>query len=182
MAKKPPTPGVVFDTGPAERRQHNTVVLEQGANMRGRLRVVDQTEIDRLLHKRLISLDQHTAGEHLYRDVQAAGYVPACKWAMDSNIRGEVQSVSDRRAIALLKINLGRAWLISKAGRGTTEYLFGVILGEREVPEKYLPAIRTGLDKYQSFEGWWHGRDVDVPLPKLLGDMPRTVRVRSVLH
>ena len=43
---------IVFDTGPAERRQHNKVVVEQGANMRARLRILDSTEIDRLLHQR----------------------------------------------------------------------------------------------------------------------------------
>lgn len=182
MGKRTHIPGTVIDQGPAERRQHNKVVVEQGANMKARLRIIDQVEIDRLLHERKINLDQHTAGEHLFRDTQAAGYIPACKWAMDSNIRGSVQSISDHRALALMKIGLARAWLIDKAGRRTTEYLFGVILGERKVTEDQLPSVRLGLDKYQSFENWWHGRDTEVPLPRLLGDMPKEVRQKNVLH
>lgn len=173
---------VVFDQGPDERRTHNKVVIEQGANMRARLRIVDQTEIDRLLHQRLISLDQHTAGEHLFRDVTSAGYIPACKWAMDSNIRGAVQSISDQRSTAMLKIGLGRAWLMAKAGRRITEYLFGVVLGERKVPDPQVPVVRLGLDRYRSFEGWWHDRETDLPLPKLLADMPRDVRKTRPFH
>ena len=171
MAKKARQP-ITVDTGPAERRQHNQVVVEQGADMRARLRIVDQLEIDRLLLIRKISLDQHTAGEHLYRDIHAVGYMPACKWALDSSIRGDTQSISDHRSDALVKIGLGRAWLLAKAGRRTTEFLFGVMLGERKVPDTYLPVIRLGLDKYQSFEGWWHGRDTDLPIPALLAEMP----------
>lgn len=168
--------GVVFDQGTPERRTHNKVVIEQGANMRARLRIVDQVEIDRLLHERKISLDQHTAGEHLFRDVTSAGYIPACKWAMDSNIRGAVQSISNQRSMALLKIGLARAWLMAKAGRRTTEYLFGVVLGERKVLDPQVPVICLGLDRYRSFEGWWHDQETDVPLPKLLAEMPKDIR------
>lgn len=163
---------VVIDQGPPERRQHNKIVVEQGADNRARLRILDQTEIDRLLLQRLISLDQHTAGEHLYRDIIASGYFPACKWAMDSNIRGDTQSLSDNRSNAVLKIGLARTWLLARAGRRITEYLFGVILGERRVTPPQVPVLRLGLDKFQSFEGWWHGRDIDKSVPSLLLEMP----------
>lgn len=173
---------VVIDTGPVERRQHNKVVVEQTANHRARLRVVDQTEIDRLLLQRLIDMDQHTAGEHLYRDIQAAGYFPACKWALDSSIRGASQTISQHRADALVKIGLGRAWLLAKAGRRTTEYLFGVVLGERKVPKEQVPVVRMGLDRYQSFEGWWHGKSTREPLPDLLKELPGDVRRTRPFH
>lgn len=173
MAKRD---AVVIDQGPPERRQHNKVVIERTANHKARLRIVDQTELDRLLVKRLISLDQHTAGEHLYRDIQSCGYMPACKWALDSNIRGAPQSVSQHRADALVKIGLARMWLLAKAGRRTTEFLFGVILGERKVPDQQLPFVRSGLDAYQDFEGWWYGRSAQEPLPELLADLPGTIK------
>lgn len=173
---------VVIDQGPIERRQHNKVVIEQTANHRARLRIVDQTELDRLLLQRLIDMDQHTAGEHLYRDVQACGYMPACKWAMDSNIRGASQTISQHRADALVKIGLARAWLLAKAGRRTTEYLFGVVLGERKVPKEQVPVVRLGLDKYQSFEGWWHGKDIREPLPSLLAELPGDVKSTRPFH
>lgn len=167
---------VAIDQGPAERRQHNKVALELDVNHRARLRILDQHEIDRLLLERKIDIDQHTAGEHLYWSVQQAGYLPQCRWALDSNIRGAAQSISQARADTLLKLGLARAWLLAKAGRRTTEFLFGVILGERKVDDPQLPSIRLGLDRYQSFEGWWHGRDTAVPLPALLADMPRDVK------
>lgn len=164
-----------MDCGPIERQQHNRVTVERDINNRPRLRVTDQLEIDRLLLERLIDLDQHTAGEHLLRDITAAGYFPACKWAMDSNIRGDTQSVSQHRADALVKIGLGRAWLDAKAGKSTTKFLFGVILGERKVQDPQIPYVQNGLSTYQGFEGWWHGRDHDLPVPDLLAEMPRVV-------
>lgn len=180
---KKPTERIVFDTGPAERRQHNRIVVERTANHRARLRVLDQTEIDRLLLQRQIDLDHHTAAEHLYRDIQSAGYFPACKWALESNIRGDVQTISSCRADALLKIGLARAWLLKRAGRRITEFLFGVILGERKVTDQQVPMIRMALDRYQSFEGWWHGRSTRTPLPALLADLPADIqRSRPFVH
>lgn len=171
---------ITIDQGPAERRQHNKVALELDANHRARLRILDQHEIDRLLLEHKITIDQHTAGEHLFNAVQQAGYLPSCKWALDSNIRGAAQNISQGRADTLLKLGLARAWLLAKSGRRTTEYLFGVVLGERKVDDPYVPSIRLGLSTYQSFEGWWHGRDTDVPLPALLADLPSDV-LRSSL-
>lgn len=173
---------VVFDTGPAERRQHNRVVVERTASHRARLRVVDQTEVDRLLLLRHIDLDQHSAAEHLSRDIQNAGYFPACKWSLESNIRGDVQTISACRADALLKIGLARAWLLKRAGRKITEFLFGVILGERRVTDQQVPIIRLALNKYQAFESWWHGRSTRVPLPSLLADLPGDIQKSRPFH
>lgn len=167
---------VVIDQGPKERRQHHRVALELDGNNRARLRVLDQLELDRLLLERKIDLDQHTAGEHLYRDITMAGYFPACKWSMDSNIRGSVQSISHSRATALLKIGLGRSWLLAKTGRRHTEYLFGVVLGERKVPDHYVPTVQRALNCYQNFEGWWHGQDQQSSLPDLLLELPGDVK------
>lgn len=174
MKKK--TNRVAYDQGPKERRQHNKVAVELDANNRPRLRVLDQMELDRLLLERKIDLDQHTAGEHLFRDITAAGYFPACKWALDSNVRGSAQTISQSRANALLKLGLGRAWLIAKAGRRATEYLFGVTLGERRVDEGHISGLRFCLDKYREFEAWWHDKDAQSPLPDLLAELPTKVQ------
>lgn len=178
MAK---TVAIAVDQGPPERRQHNKVVVERGANMKARLRIVDQTEIDRLLLERKINLDQHTSGEHLLRDILACGYVVTANWIMDSNIRGGEAQVSRTKADAILKIGLARAWLLAKAGRRTTEFLFGVVIGERKVEEPMIPSIRLGLNKYQSFESWWYDREIE-PLPVLLADLPGDVKLLRPFH
>jgi len=167
---------VVIDTGPAERRTHYKVVIEQGANMRARLRIVDQTELDRLLHERQISLDQHTAGEHLYRDMIRAGYFLSPRWIDDKGSGGDAQGVSQDRASALLKMGLAKSWLLAVAGRRISEYLLGVVLGERKVTDRHVPVVRLGLDKYQGFDSWWHGRDARTPLPDLLADLPGRIK------
>lgn len=167
---------IVFDQGPPERAQHYKIAVERGANFRARLRILDQTELDRLLLERQISLEQHSAGEHLFRDVNSCGYMPACKWALDSNIRGETQTISQHRANAMVKIGLATAWLHAKAGRRTTRLLFAVVLGERKVADNQVASIRLGLDKYQGFESWWYGRDAESPLPELLADLPGDVK------
>lgn len=185
MASRPRKQVDPIDTGPPERLQHNKVRIERDINNRARLRVVDQIEIDRLLLQGLITMDQHTAGEHLYRLITSAGYFPATKWALEANIRGDVQSMSKHRSDALVKIGLSRVWLYAKAGPATTRYLWRVILGEGKVPDKALDAVRSGLSAFQSFEAWWHGRDVDQSIPALLSDMPRNVqthRPRSFHH
>lgn len=169
---------VVVDQGPPERRQHNTVVVERDARNRARLRIVDQTEMDRLLLQRQISMDQHTAGEHLFRLIINAGYFPSCKWALDSNIRGESQSVSHNRADALVRIGLATVWTRAKAGVAIQKLLWSVVLGERKVQERALPPLRHGLDAYQSFESWWHGRDTSSSVPALLADMPRRIQTQ----
>lgn len=171
---------IVVDQGPPERSNHFKVAVERGANFRARLRILDQIEIDRLLLEKKISLDQHTSGEHLFRDVNACGYFPACKWALDSNIRGASQTISQHRANALVKIGLATAWLNGKAGRRTTRLLFSVILGERKVQDNQLHSFRLGLDKYQGFESWWQGKDAETPLPELLAELPGNIRKMHV--
>lgn len=173
---------VVIDTGPPERRQHFKVVVEQTANHRARLRILDQTELDRLLYQRQITLDQHAASEHLYRDMLASGYLGTCNWIMDSSIRGSAQAVSRKRANALLRTGLARAWLLAKAGRRTTDYLFGVVLGERKVTDEQVPFVRHGLNTYRSFESWWHGKSAEDPLPDLLRDLPGPIKRTLPFH
>lgn len=173
---------VVIDTGPPERRTHNKVVVEQGANMRARLRIVDQTEPDRLLHERKISLDQHTAADHLYRDMIRAGYLLSSRWLDDRGTASGTPGISQDRATALLKMGLAKAWLLAQIGRRQAEWLLGVIIGERKVTDDQLPWIRQGLDKYQGFDSWWHGRDTNVPLPALLSELPRKVQRSRPFH
>ncbi len=173
------------DTGPPERAQHHRTVLERDINNRARVRIVDQLEIDRLLLDRLITMDQHSAGEHLYRVITEAGYFAPCRWVLDDNIRGGESGISHVRSSALLKLGLARVWLNGKAGNATTRFLWAVLLGERRVPTRALPPVRHALDAYQSFESWWHGRDHDQSVPDLLADMPRRIqahRPRSFHH
>lgn len=165
-----------LDQGPVERRSHNIIVAEQGANMRVRLRVVDQTELDRLLHQRLISLDQHTAGDHLYRDMIRAGYFLRPRWLDDKGSGGGSPGVSHERANALVKMSLAKAWLMAGIGRRPSEYLLGVVLGERTVTLGTIPLVRSGLNSYQGFDSWWQGRDTAVPVPELLRDLPPKVK------
>lgn len=176
MAKARKQHAVVVDQGPIERRNHNQVVVERDARNRPRLRVVDQTELDRLLWQRLITLDQHTAGDHLYGLLSNAGYFAACKWALESNIRGSVQTISDSRDTAMIKVALSTVWVRARAGLRTQQLLFAVALGERKAPDKVLPPLRFALDVYQRFESWWFGRDLDVSIPTLLSDMPGRIQ------
>lgn len=173
------------DLGPPERAQHNQLQLERDINNRARLRVVDQIEIDRLLLRRLITMDQHSAGEHLYKVITAAGYFAPCRWIMDTNISGGQSGISHVRSSALVKIGLARVWLHGRVGEVTTRFLWSVLLGERSVPDRALPPVRHALNAYQSFEGWWHGRDHDQSVPRLLADMPGRIqahRPRSFHH
>lgn len=180
LAKKPRKHVEYYDTGPIERAQHNKVAIERDVNNRPRLRVLDQLEIDRLLLQRKITMDQHTAGEHLYRLITSVGYFPAAKWALDSSIRGDTQSISHHRAMALAKIGLARAWLHAKAGHRTTAYLFSVLLEEAgTVPDKLLPSFCLGLASFQAFEGWWHNQDHTASIPDLLAEMPRNIQAHK---
>lgn len=176
MTKKIRKPVEPYDTGPPERQQHHKVAIERDINNRPRLRVLDQLGIDRLLLARQITMDQHTAGEHLYRLITAAGYFPACRWVLDSGIRGDAQDISMQRSGALVRIGLARAWLHAKVGRQVTALLWGGILGERKILHSDVDFFRAGLSSFQAFEAWWHGRDHDQSIPALLAEMPRNVQ------
>jgi hypothetical protein len=167
---------VPIDTGPPERSQHNTVVIERDVNNRPRLRVVDQVEIDRLLLQRKITVDQHIAGEHLFRDLNDAGYLGTYSWSLESCVRGDPCSISSRRANALLRVGFAKMWLNAKAGPLTTRLLIAVLIGERRVIDRHLPSIRVALDKYQSFESWWHNEPQGLTIPELLLDLPAHIQ------
>lgn len=168
-----------LDLGPPERSTHHRVVVERDVHNRPRLRIIDQLDIDRLLLDRKISLDQHSAAEHLFGLLQYSGFLPACKWVLDSNIRGEVQAISERRSDALLKLGLAKSWLIAKAGRAAMELTIQSLLGERRVQDRYLPLVRKALNEYQDFEAWWIGQDVTQPLPTLLANLPRKKKPKA---
>lgn len=165
--KKSVSSRIAYDQGPPERRQHNKVVVELDARNTPRLRVVDQTEFDRLLHERKISLDQHSAGEHMMADLVKSGYVMSCNWVLDSSIRGDRQAISSSKSDALLKSGLGQRWLLQRLGRGGTALVVGAAIGTHVVRETNVPIVRRGLETWMAFEGWFYGRK-GTTLPELL--------------
>jgi hypothetical protein len=165
MAKRQ---AVIADQGPPERRQHNVVAVEQDANYRTRLRILDQLEIDRLLHKRLISLDEHVTAEHFHRDLVRAGYIKSSNWSLDNNIRGDVQAVSSQRSDAMVKIGMAIRWLHNSIGRNATNWLIGVCINAIKVHDKDLPNLRKALKAYRDYESAWHNYEGPRDLPSLL--------------
>jgi hypothetical protein len=165
MAKHQP---VIRDLGPPERRAHNIVRVEQDVHHRTRLRVMDQFEIDRLLYKRLISLDEHTSAENLFRDLTNAGYIRGSQWSLDANIKGDPQGISRRRSDALVRVGMAHRWLHTKIGRDATRWLVNVCLGAVRVGTRQLPKLRQALRSYRDFESAWHNYDGPRDLPSLL--------------
>lgn len=167
MAKRRET--VVVDTGPAEMRNHNTVVAELDVHNRMRIRVVDQYDFDRLLHKRLITMDEHTSAEHLFRDLTNAGYIRGSQWNFDAGSGGDPQGISRSRSDALVRVGMARRWLHRAVGRKITDWLVGVCLGSVRVPEAHIPILKQALRAYREFETAWHNYDGPDDLPSLLG-------------
>lgn len=166
---------VVADQGPPERRQHNTVVAELDVNNRVRLRVMDQLEIDRLLHKRLITVEEHLTAEHFHRDLVNAGFIRSSNWALDGNVRGDSQSISTKRSDAMVKVGMARRWLHKEIGRIDTDWLVCVCTDAIRVGDKELPRLKASLKSYRDFEGTWHTYEGPSDLPSMLAEIRPSV-------
>jgi hypothetical protein len=167
---------VVADQGPPERRQHNTVAAELDVNNRVRLRVLDQLEIDRLLHKRLITLDEHISAEHFHKDLVGAGFIRSSNWALDGNVRGDTQSISTQRSDAMVKVGMATRWLHREIGRRDTDWLICICTDAIRVGDGELPRLKGSLKSYRDFEGAWHTYEGPMDLPSLLVEVKPITR------
>lgn len=133
------------DYGTDERSHHGEVKPElTGRGYAIRMRAVDNCELDRLLYASEITPDEWSAGDSLAKTLHAAKMMGM---AISKPERlGGGGHVSQRQALALLKVTDATRWLDLSCGEEIRKLVIGVCLSEVRVETKDgVSRLRLGL-------------------------------------
>ena len=135
------------DYGNVNLTHHRVVRLEQvHANSgRLRLRVLDGSQLDKLLHQDKISVEQHFSGEKFGGDVQSVEGSSSCL-ANLTRLQVGGDQASDRFIGALGKVVDAMRALEKSTKRGTPDLVIGAVLNTIEIDDDLLPHFKQGLD------------------------------------
>jgi len=120
-----------IDTGTPEGMQHKTMVAVPAPGRPGKihLRVVDQIELDRLLHRGVITQEEWSTGEQIYRLLYKAGMLGASKSTLNVSGRsGDPQSISEKRSDALCIVSDIINHLDKTCGRDARTFFINMIV------------------------------------------------------
>lgn len=142
-----------IDTGNPEGTKHKTMVAVPAPGRPGKihLKVVDQTELDRLLYRKQITPDQWSTGDQVYNLLYRAGMLGASKSTLNvSGISGDPQHISDKKSDALVMLGVLIDHLDRACGRPTRELFLNMLILDRPVSGKqveYIVLALTEVDK-----------------------------------
>lgn len=162
------------DHGTNERRSHNLTRLEAvdvGTNST-RLRVLDGTELDRLLYTGLISSDQHWAGSKLEQAVVQAGGIKGCLANVERTSGGG--GGEDRKVGAIWRVARAVRSVEQREGKKASRLLLDLAMNlVSGIPQGQLPRLRLCLDAlaYHYGLGRWESFSLLRPrLPAIASD------------
>lgn len=135
------------DYGNVNLTHHRVVRLEQISPNSGRLRlrVLDGSQLDKLLHQDKITIEQHFAGEKFGGDVQSVEGSSSCL-ANLTRLQVGGEQASNRFIGALGKVVDAMRVLEENTKRGTPDLIIGVALNIITIDDDLLPHFRKGLD------------------------------------
>jgi len=135
------------DYGNVNLTHHRAVRLEQINPYSGRLRlrVLDGSQLDRLLNQDKISIEQHFSGEKFGGDVQSVEGSSSCL-ANLTRLQVGGDQASERFIGALGKVVDAMRALEKSTKRGTPDLIIGVMLNTIEIDDDLLPHFKKGLD------------------------------------
>lgn len=135
--------------GQTKLASHFTVKPELTGNGHAvRLRVMDETEPERLLLAGSITSDQFSAATMLYKDLIAAKMIGPSAMNLSPSISGgDPDPVTQRQALSIKRVNDAIKHLDSDIGRNARAFLLKVVLSETMAQgSKQLALVRLGLD------------------------------------
>ena len=135
------------DYGNVNLAHHHAVRLERISPNSGRLRlrVLDGSQLDKLLHQNKISIEQHFSGEKFGGDVQSVEGGSSCL-ANLTRLQVGGDQASNRFVGALGRVVDAMRALEANTKRGTPDLIIGVALNIIRIDDDLLPHFRTGLD------------------------------------
>lgn len=143
---------------PEISRQHKVIPQRAGpqASAPLHLRVVDESEIDRLLLKDWINVEQHQTAETLLDDLHNAGLIGMRISNYERRMGGgDTQNITRREALRRVKVRKALEYMEAKGGVKAGRLVLGVVMDDTRVVEKDLPSLREGLDFLARFYGEW---------------------------
>jgi hypothetical protein len=148
MSKKSP-----IDTGTKERASHGTLRPElTGKAYEFHVRVIDSSNIDRLLLRDLITPDEYDTLSRLHIDIVRAslhGYQ-----ASDFEPRvsgGQGQSVSEKTALARVKVNNIVRHLTEECDVYIANLVYNTALGDIEPRKSQIVKLKKGIESLYDF-------------------------------
>ena len=135
------------DYGNVNLAHHHAVRLERISPNSGRLRlrVLDGSQLDKLLHQNKISIEQHFSGEKFGGDVQSVEGSSSCL-ANLTRLQVGGDQASNRFVGALGRVVDAMRALEANTKRGTPDLIISVALNIITIDDDLLPHFRTGLD------------------------------------
>lgn len=139
-----------IDTGTPEGMKHKKMVAVPAPGRPGKihLRVVDQTELDRMLDRKQITAEQWSSGDQVYRLLYKAGMLGASKSTLNvSGTSGDPQHISDKKSDALLMLGELINHLDVSCGRPTRELFINMLMLDRPVAGEQVKHIVHALSE-----------------------------------
>lgn len=136
------------DYGTTELRRQFTVVPKLSGPTTMTFKVVDESEIDRLLMRDAIKPSQHATLEGLMRRLHKAGFIGLKSPAYDSPIHADASAVGDRKANLIRSTVMLFARLDKKIGPPRRKALVDLVLADVPWPgdDQSLLDIISQLD------------------------------------
>lgn len=122
------------DYGTSELRRHFTVVPKLSGPNTMAMKVIDSTEIDRLLLDDVIMPSHHASLEGLMRRLHKAGFVGLKSPTYDSPIHADATAVGDKKANLIRSIVALFTRLDAKIGPGKRRALVDLVLRDVSWP------------------------------------------------
>ena len=105
MAKKKKVTGDPIDTGSDMIHKRYTVVPRLTRGLHGyNMRVMDETEIDKMLLHETIDVDQHSLLEQFLKRLMKAQFSPLRSPDFSSSPKGDATRIADQRALAIRSV------------------------------------------------------------------------------
>jgi hypothetical protein len=144
---KNPIPNDVIDTGTDEIHKRRTVVPKLTRGMSGyNFKVMDETEVDRLLLREAITPNQHSTLERFLAKLQKVGFSSLRSPDYSSPIHADAEAVGDKKALALKGITALIEELDESVGIAVRVYLVALVTEDREWPHSD-DTLRWAVDK-----------------------------------
>lgn len=143
-----------IDTGNPEGMKHKKMVAVPAPGRPGKihLRVVDQIELDRLLDRGIITQDEWSTGDQVYRLMYKAGMLGASKSTLNvSGSSGDPQHLSEKKSDAMSLIAELIAHLDKMCGVDARRFFINMLVLDAQVRTSqqvsYVKNALTEVDK-----------------------------------
>lgn len=146
-----------IDTGNPEGAKHKKMVAVPAPGRPGKihLRVVDQIELDRLLDRKVISQEEWSTGDQVYRLLYKAGMLGAAKSTLNvSGNSGDPQHLSEKKSDAMLMVGELINHLDRKCGQEARRCFMNMLMLDMSITsDKHIKQVKHVLSEVDNAFG-----------------------------